>query len=69
MGKGFLCIKRYPGQRVLMDKGVEIAVGEVRGESVQLCIRAEGVAVRWPDKEQDKRDRVAYRERREHVSR
>lgn len=61
MSKSFLCIRRYPGQRIKIEGGIEIRLGSVKGQQAQIQISAPGLKIERPDKDEDQEDRVKGR--------
>lgn len=59
---GFLCIKRFEGQRLFIGDA-EIRIGHTSGKQVQLLIRTATTPVKRPSKETDKADREEQRRR------
>jgi len=35
-----LCLRRYPGERIIIGDDITVAVGKIEGQYVQLCIDA-----------------------------
>jgi sRNA-binding carbon storage regulator CsrA len=53
-------VTRYAGQRFFIGEHIEVYVSKIRANQVRISVNAPGNYVRWPDKEQDLRDREQY---------
>lgn len=63
MTKGYMCIRRYPGQRILIEGDIEIRIGSSKGQQVQVLVYAPGKKITRISKEEDAADRKEARER------
>lgn len=61
---GFFCTKRKLGERILIGDGIEIVVQEITGKQVKLCVKAVGLKIDRPSKDQDAVDREAWFKRK-----
>lgn len=58
MGKGYCSIRRYSGQRIFVGSDLEIRVGEVKGDYVQILLKSDGLLYERPTSEEDADDRA-----------
>lgn len=63
-GDGYLCSTRRLGEKILVGDGIEILITKIRMNQVVVCVKAPGLEIRRPTKEQDALDREEWFRRR-----